>query len=128
MRPFTELTSRYRLESLIAAGGMGEVWRAVDQVLDRPVAVKLLRPEWVHDPVILARFHAEAHYVGQLSDPGIAQVYDYAGAGPASPAGPTRSGPAPPGSIPPGRAKRSKGPPPGHARPRLARCRLPGLS
>ena len=86
MRPITELTSRYRLESLIAAGGMGEVWRAVDQALDRPVAVKLLRPEYVHDPVILARFHAEAHYVGQLSDPGIAQVYDYAGAGPASPA------------------------------------------
>ncbi len=86
MRPITELTSRYRLQSLIAAGGMGEVWRAVDQVLDRPVAVKLLRPEYVHDPVILARFHAEAHYVGQLSDPGIAQVYDYAGAGPASPA------------------------------------------
>jgi len=86
MRPITELTSRYRLESLIAAGGMGEVWRAVDQVLDRPVAVKLLRPEYVHDPVILARFHAEAHYVGQLSDPGIAQVYDYAAAGPASPA------------------------------------------
>jgi serine/threonine-protein kinase len=86
MRPSTELTSRYRLESLIAAGGMGEVWRAVDQALDRPVAVKLLRPEYVHDPVILARFHAEAHYVGQLSDPGIAQVYDYADAGPASPA------------------------------------------
>jgi hypothetical protein len=86
MRPITELTSRYRLESLIAAGGMGEVWRAVDQALGRPVAVKLLRPEYVHDPVVLARFHAEAHYVGQLSDPGIAQVYDYAGAGPASPA------------------------------------------
>jgi eukaryotic-like serine/threonine-protein kinase len=86
MRPSTELTSRYRLESLIAAGGMGEVWRAVDQALDRPVAVKLLRPEYVHDPVILARFHAEAHYVGQLADPGIAQVYDYADAGPASPA------------------------------------------
>ncbi len=86
MRPSTELTSRYRLESLIAAGGMGEVWRAVDQALDRPVAVKLLRPEYVHDPVILARFHAEAHYVGQLADPGIAQVYDYADVGPASPA------------------------------------------
>jgi eukaryotic-like serine/threonine-protein kinase len=86
MRPITELTSRYRLESLIAAGGMGEVWRADDQVLDRRVAVKLLRPEYVHDPVILARFRAEAHYVGQLSHPGIAQVYDYAEAGPVSPA------------------------------------------
>ncbi len=36
--------------------------------------------------MILARFHAEAHYVGQLADPGIAQVYDYADVGPASPA------------------------------------------
>jgi eukaryotic-like serine/threonine-protein kinase len=86
MRPITELTSRYRLESLIAAGGMGEVWRADDQVLDRRVAVKLLRPEYLHDPVILARFRAEAHYVGQLSHPGITQVYDYAEADPASPA------------------------------------------
>jgi eukaryotic-like serine/threonine-protein kinase len=86
MRPITELTSRYRLEALIAAGGMGEVWRADDQVLDRRVAVKLLRPEYVHDPVILARFRAEAHYVGQLSHPGIAQLYDYAEAGPVSPA------------------------------------------
>jgi hypothetical protein len=111
MRPITELTSRYRLESLIAAGGMGEVWRAVDQALDRPVAVKLLRPEYAHDPVILARFHAEAHYVGQLSDPGIAQVYDYAGAGPASPAylvmelvdGPSLATLLATGPLPPGR-------------------------
>jgi hypothetical protein len=111
MRPITELTSRYRLESLIAAGGMGEVWRAVDQALDRLVAVKLLRPEYAHDPVILARFHAEAHYVGQLSDPGIAQVYDYAGAGPASPAylvmelvdGPSLATLLATGPLPPGR-------------------------
>ncbi len=86
MRPIMELTSRYRLESLIAAGGMGEVWRADDQILDRHVAVKLLRPEYGHDPVILARFRAEARYEGQLSHPGIAQVYDYAEADPASPA------------------------------------------
>jgi serine/threonine-protein kinase len=86
MVPITELTGRYRLESLIAAGGMGQVWQAVDQLLDRPVAVKLLRPEYAHDPVILARFRAEAHYVGHLPHPGIAQVYDYAEAGPTSPA------------------------------------------
>lgn len=71
MRPIMELTSRYRLESLIAAGGMGEVWRADDVVLERRVAVKLLRPEYVHDPVILARFRAEARYEGQLSHPAV---------------------------------------------------------
>ena len=37
------LAGRYQLESQIAAGAVGEVWRAVDQVLDRPVAVKLLQ-------------------------------------------------------------------------------------
>ena len=86
MRAASELTDRYCLESLIAVGGMGEVWRAVDQVLDRQVAVKLLRPEYVHDPVTVARFGAEARYVGRLTHPGIAQVYDYAEASPASPA------------------------------------------
>jgi serine/threonine protein kinase len=40
------LASRYRLEALIAAGGIGEVWRAQDLVLDRPVAVKMLRSEY----------------------------------------------------------------------------------
>ncbi len=86
MRLITELAGRYHLEELIAAGGMGEVWRAVDQVLARPVAVKLLRPEYTHDPVTLARFRAEAQHAGLLNHPGIAQVYDYCDAGPQSPA------------------------------------------
>ena len=86
MRLITELTGRYRLEELIAAGGMGEVWRAVDQILARPVAVKLLRPEYTHDEVTLARFRAEAQHAGLLNHPGIAQVYDYRDASPESPA------------------------------------------
>ena len=86
MRLITELAGRYHLEELIAAGGMGEVWRAVDQVLARPVAVKLLRPEYTHDAVTLARFRAEAQHAGLLNHPGIAQVYDYCDAGPQSPA------------------------------------------
>ena len=86
MRPITELTGRYHLEELIAAGGMGEVWQAVDQVLARPVAVKLLRPEYTHDEVTLARFRAEAQHAGLLNHPGIAQVYDYRDASPESPA------------------------------------------
>jgi tRNA A-37 threonylcarbamoyl transferase component Bud32 len=71
------LADRYRLESQIAAGAVGQVWRATDLVLGRPVAVKLLRAEYTQHPEILARFRAEARHAGSLSHPGIAQVYDY---------------------------------------------------
>jgi serine/threonine-protein kinase len=71
------LASRYQLESLIASGGMGSVWRAVDLVLDRPVAVKLLRSELAQHPDTIARFRAEARHAAGLSHPAIAQVYDF---------------------------------------------------
>ncbi len=86
MVPITELAGRYQLEELIAVGGMGEVWRATDQVLGRCVAVKLLRPEYLHDEVTLLRFRAEARHAGLLNHPGIAQVYDYQDASPQRPA------------------------------------------
>jgi eukaryotic-like serine/threonine-protein kinase len=54
------LAGRYRLESRITAGGMGEVWRGTDEVLARPVAVKLLRAEYAQHPGTLARFRSEA--------------------------------------------------------------------
>jgi len=59
-------------------GGMGEVWQATDLLLNRRVAVKMLRPEHAHDADGQARFRAEAHYAGSLSHPNIAHVYDYA--------------------------------------------------
>jgi serine/threonine-protein kinase len=71
------LAGRYRLESRIAAGGMGEVWRAADLVLGRPVAVKLLPAGYAQHPETLARFRAEARHAAAVSHPGIAQVYDY---------------------------------------------------
>src|SRR5215469_4295588 len=76
-RPVYMLADRYRLDDRIAAGGMGEVWRATDLVLGRPVAVKLLRAEYVQHPEILARFRAEARHAGSLSHPHIARIYDY---------------------------------------------------
>jgi len=79
------LAGRYRLDDRIAAGGMGEVWRAVDLVLDRPVAVKLLRDEYAQHPETLARFRAEARHTAAVPHPGIAQVYDYGEAGPGQP-------------------------------------------
>jgi eukaryotic-like serine/threonine-protein kinase len=75
--PGTVLERRYRLDSRIATGGVGEVWRATDLVLGRPVAVKLLQDRYAGHPETLARFRAEAQHAGALSHPGIAQVYDY---------------------------------------------------
>jgi eukaryotic-like serine/threonine-protein kinase len=71
------LAGRYRLDGRIAFGGVGEVWRAVDLVLGRPVAVKLLRAEYAEHPEVLTRFRAEARHAGSVSHPGIAQVYDF---------------------------------------------------
>ena len=77
------LAGRYWLESRIAAGGAGEVWRAEDLVLARPVAVKLLQPGYASHPQTLARFRAEARHAPSPTHPGIAQVYDYGETGPA---------------------------------------------
>jgi serine/threonine-protein kinase len=71
------LAGRYRLDEPLASGGAGQVWRAVDLVLERPVAVKLLRPEAAAEPEAHARFRAEARNASRLSHPGVAQVYDY---------------------------------------------------
>ena len=60
---------------------MGEVWKGTDVVLGRPVAVKLLRAGYAGHPESLARFRSEARHAAALSDPGIAQVYDYGEAG-----------------------------------------------
>jgi eukaryotic-like serine/threonine-protein kinase len=71
------LAGRYRLGEPVASGGAGQVWRAVDLVLERPVAVKLLWPEAAGDPEARARFRAEARNTSRLSHPAVAQVYDY---------------------------------------------------
>ncbi|MDQ3502985.1 MAG: protein kinase [Actinomycetota bacterium] len=71
------LADRYRLGPRIATGGMGEVWRAKDVVLDRDVAVKTLRAEFTDDEDFRIRFRAEARHAARLSHPGIASVYDF---------------------------------------------------
>jgi serine/threonine protein kinase len=79
MRPGADvlLGNRYLLTERIAGGGMGEVWAATDDVLGRPVAVKILRREYADDPTFLERFRAEARHAAGLSHSGIAAVYDY---------------------------------------------------
>ena len=71
------LSGRYRLQRLIATGGMGQVWEAVDSRLGRRVAVKVLKAEFSSDPEFIERFRAEARTVAMLNHPGIAAVHDY---------------------------------------------------
>ncbi|MGB6069735.1 MAG: serine/threonine-protein kinase, partial [Rhodococcus sp. (in: high G+C Gram-positive bacteria)] len=71
------IAQRYRLLRLIATGGMGQVWEAMDNRLDRRVAVKVLKAEFSEDPEFLQRFRFEARTTAQLNYPGIAGVYDY---------------------------------------------------
>ncbi|ATO12884.1 serine/threonine protein kinase [Micromonospora sp. WMMA2032] len=70
------LSGRYRLEDRVATGGMGDVWRATDLVLGRPVAVKVLLPALVSDPDFIARFRSEARIMASLRHPGVVQVFD----------------------------------------------------
>lgn len=79
MRPTSGITlgGRYELQSRIAIGGMGEVWRARDQVLGRIVAIKILKEEYAGDPSFLERFRAEARHTALLNHNGIANVFDY---------------------------------------------------
>jgi serine/threonine-protein kinase len=71
------ISGRYRLIAPLGEGGMATIWRAVDEQLDREVAVKLLRPQFSADPGFAARFKQEARAAGGLSHPSIVSVYDY---------------------------------------------------
>ena len=73
----TMLGGRYAMRSRIAGGGMGEVWIAHDDVLDRTVAVKVIRRELAEDPEFARRFHQEARTAARLSHANIAQVHDF---------------------------------------------------
>ncbi|MGY1727714.1 protein kinase [Geodermatophilus sp. SYSU D01062] len=68
---------RYELLGLLATGGMGQVWRGRDALLDRPVAVKLLRSEYVEDETVRTRFRTEARLAGRLLHRNIAALHDY---------------------------------------------------
>ena len=73
----TTLNGRYRLEARIGAGGMSTVYRATDETLQRPVAIKLMNREIATDSDQLERFRREARAVAQLSHPHIVGVIDY---------------------------------------------------
>ena len=71
------LGGRYKLLHELGTGGMAVVWRARDEVLGRPVAVKVLAGRFAGDPQSRARIRDEARAAATLSHPNIAQVYDY---------------------------------------------------
>jgi serine/threonine-protein kinase len=71
------LGERYVLKQRLAVGGMGEVWTAHDEKLNRAVAVKVLRLDLAPDTAFQRRFRAEARTAAALSHGGIAAVYDY---------------------------------------------------
>ena len=71
------LDDRYTLIERIASGGMGEVWRGADQILGRPVAIKMLAAVHAGDEQFRARFRAEARFASSLAHPGITRVFDY---------------------------------------------------
>ena len=69
--------SHYQVLEPLGAGGMGEVYRARDQHLDRDVAVKLLLRGSLADPTARERFRREAHVLSRLSHPGVATIFDF---------------------------------------------------
>ena len=71
------LSGRYELSHLVARGGMAEVYRAHDRLLDRPVALKVLFPELSVDRSFVERFRREAQAAANLSHPNIVPVFDW---------------------------------------------------
>jgi serine/threonine-protein kinase len=70
------LDGRYRVDTLIATGGMSGVYRGVDLRLDRPVALKIMDSRYAGDRQFLTRFQREARAVAKLKDPSLVAVYD----------------------------------------------------
>src|SRR5262249_39710437 len=70
------LDGRYRVESLIARGGMATVYLGTDTRLDRTVALKILHPERANAEAFVRRFVGEARSVARLSHPNVVTVYD----------------------------------------------------
>src|SRR4051812_33260077 len=70
-------SDRYEIQREIAQGGMAEVFLGHDRLLDRPVAVKALFPEYAREPSFVERFRREAQAAANLNDPNIVAIYDW---------------------------------------------------
>ncbi len=72
-----KVVGSYRIEEKIGEGGMGAVYRAVDEMLEREVAIKAIRPELAREPEIVERFRAEAKILARIHHPAIATIYSF---------------------------------------------------
>jgi len=70
------VADRFRVQSRVGRGGLGEVYRAFDTRLKRPIALKRLAPQLRNDPVYRRRFQEEGENASRLSDPHVASIYD----------------------------------------------------
>ncbi|MBC8505774.1 MAG: serine/threonine protein kinase [Anaerolineales bacterium] len=73
----TLLSKRYQLEERLGSGGMAIVYKARDLMLERTVAIKVLRKDYSHDPAFRERFRQEAKAAANLSHPNIVTVHDF---------------------------------------------------
>lgn len=70
------LDDRYELRAIIGEGAFGRVYQGFDLRLERPVAVKVIKPWWADDPEWVTTFERETRLLARVSDPGIVQIYD----------------------------------------------------
>lgn len=76
LKTVTVLEEKYCLDKPIGSGGMGIVYRAVHRILERQVAIKLLRPAYAKNPRVVSRFHLEARAAASIGHDNICEVYD----------------------------------------------------
>ena len=71
-----QIANRYRIESLIGQGGMADVYKAYDTILNREVAIKVLRTKLAEDAMTLVRFQREASAASRFNHPNVVDIYD----------------------------------------------------